>query len=402
MFASSLVLAVGVAYGAGVARLWRNAGVGQGIARGQAAAFACGWLALAAALVSPLDELAERLFAAHMAQHELLMVVAAPLVALASPLVAFMWTLPRGGRRTVMYWVRGRRIAAAWVAVTAPATVWLLHAAVLWIWHMPSLYDAALQHEAVHAVQHTCFFTSAALFWWGLAHGRYGRTGYGVAVVYLFATAVHSGVLGALLAFSPRVWYPLYDRPATTLGLTPLEDQQLAGLLMWVPAGLVFIAGGLYFFAAWLRESERRTRRLSDSARRVAAPIVIAGTIGCFSATACSRDPASDFARLLEKAASWAASVQFAEEMAKNDYVPRTYMHDLLSTARGELDALTQKIEQAKDVDAAARSRAADACRRMTAIMRDADGGDAVPDLGALRAIELRLREAARAARGGG
>src|SRR5437762_2801295 len=108
MFASSLVLAVGVAYGASVARLWRNAGVGQGIARGQAAAFACGWLALAAALVSPLDELAERLFAAHMAQHELLMVVAAPLVALASPLVAFMWTLPRGGRRTVMLWVRDR------------------------------------------------------------------------------------------------------------------------------------------------------------------------------------------------------------------------------------------------------------------------------------------------------
>src|SRR5689334_10408623 len=107
MFVSSLVIAVGAAYGAGVARLWRNAGVGQGIVRGQAIAFACGWLALAAALLSPLDELAGRLFAAHMAQHELLMVVAAPLVALASPLVALMWTLPRSGRRRVMHWVRG-------------------------------------------------------------------------------------------------------------------------------------------------------------------------------------------------------------------------------------------------------------------------------------------------------
>jgi len=399
MFVSSVVVAVGVAYGAGVARLWRNAGVGQGIVRGQAIAFACGWLALAAALLSPLDVLAERLFAAHMAQHELLMVVAAPLVALASPLVAFMWTLPRGGRRTVMHWVRGRRAAAAWAALTAPATVWLLHAAVLWVWHMPSLYDAALQHDAVHAVQHTCFFTSAALFWWGMAHGRYGRMGYGVAVVYVFATAMHSGVLGALLAFSPRVWYPLYDRPATTLGLTPLEDQQLAGLLMWVPAGLVFIAGGLYFFAAWLRESERRTRRLSDSAQRAVLPLV---AIAVLSAASCARDPATGFARLLERAASWSASVQFAEEMAKNEFVPGTYMHDLLSTAYEKLDALAQQIEQAEGVDAGARSRAADACRRMTAMIRDADSAHALPDPGALRAIELRLREAALAARGGG
>ena len=76
----------------------------------------------------------------------------------------------------------------------------------------------------------------------------------------MFATAVHSGVLGALLTFSPRVWYPLYESTASRFGMTPLEDQQLAGLLMWVPASLVFIAGGLYFFAAWIRESERRAQ----------------------------------------------------------------------------------------------------------------------------------------------
>jgi putative membrane protein len=105
-----------------------------------------------------------------------------------------------------------------------------------------------------------CFFWTAALFWWGMAHGRYGRGGYGAAVFYVFATAMHSGILGALLTFSPNAWYPWYVRSASTLGMTPLEDQQLAGLLMWVPASLTFIAGGLYFFAAWLRESERRVR----------------------------------------------------------------------------------------------------------------------------------------------
>jgi putative membrane protein len=157
-----------------------------------------------------------------------------------------------------MHVMRGRGVSAFWMALTAPATVWLLHGVALWIWHMPALYDAALRSESVHAIQHLCFFLSASLFWWGIAHGRYGRAGYGAAVVYVFATAMHSGVLGALLTFSTHVWYPVYAQSGHTLGLSPLEDQQLAGLLMWIPAGITFIVGGLYFFAAWLKESERR------------------------------------------------------------------------------------------------------------------------------------------------
>jgi putative membrane protein len=263
MLVSSVLVAALALYASGVIRLWRHAGANHGVRVAQAMSYAIGWLALAAALVSPLDALADELFSAHMAQHELIMIVAAPLIALASPLVALLWVLPHGGRRRVMRAVRGRRAASAWSAITAPATVWLLHAVALWIWHIPVLFDAALQSETVHAVQHLMFFWTAALFWWGMAHGRYGRIGYGAAVVYLFATAVHSGVLGALLTFSPYVWFPLYattTRAMTAVGLTPLEDQQLAGLLMWVPAGMVFIAGGLFFFAAWLRESGRRAR----------------------------------------------------------------------------------------------------------------------------------------------
>jgi putative membrane protein len=147
-----------------------------------------------------------------------------------------------------------------WTALTAPATVWLLHALALWIWHLPSLFDAALEHEGIHAVQHLTFYLTAALFWWSLLQGRYGRAGYGAAVIYLFATGLHSGVLGALLTFSSDSWYPAYAAASLTWGLTPLEDQQLAGLVMWVPAGLIFVAGGLAFFAAWLRESGRRSR----------------------------------------------------------------------------------------------------------------------------------------------
>jgi len=206
-----------------------------------------------------MDEWSEQWLAAHMAQHELLMVVAAPLMAASRPLIAWLWLLPTEPRRTMLHSVLSRPIVATWAALTAPLTVFLLHALALWIWHLPVLYDLALAHEGVHIAQHACFFGTAAIFWWGIAHGRYGRMAYGAAVVYVFATAVHGGVLGALMALSPHVWYASYVTQHGTR-LSPLEDQQLAGMLMWVPAGLVLAVGGLTFFAAWLRESERRTR----------------------------------------------------------------------------------------------------------------------------------------------
>jgi hypothetical protein len=142
--------------------------------------------------------------------------------------------------------------------------VWLLHAVALWIWHVPSLYEAALERESIHALEHACFFVTAALFWWGLTRGRYGRLGYGAAVVYVFATAMHSGLLGAALTVSPRLWYPIYARSTSAWGLSPIEDQQLAGLIMWIPAGVIFAGVGLAFFAAWLNESGRRARFNAD------------------------------------------------------------------------------------------------------------------------------------------
>jgi putative membrane protein len=246
MLASSLI-ALAVIYAAGVARLWRAAGVGRGISRAQALAFAAGWVTLVLALVGPLHEMSEQLLSAHMVQHELLMIVAAPLIAFSSPFVAFMWLSRRVPRIRAHF-------------LTAPATVWLLHALALWIWHLPSLYEAAVANETIHAIQHSCFFGSACLFWWGIAHGRYGRLGSGAAVIYVFATALHSGALGALLTFSSALWYPIYASTTLAWGLTPLEDQQLAGLVMWIPSGVVFLVVGLGFLAQWIGESERRVR----------------------------------------------------------------------------------------------------------------------------------------------
>jgi putative membrane protein len=257
MAAISLAAAAFV-YAAGVARVWRTAGVGRGISVGQLVWYAAGLLALAIALVSPLDHLSDESFAAHMLQHELLMVVAAPAFGYGAAHLAVIWILPSTWRRRAWRWV------ATPLASTGAAC--LAHAATLWFWHLPLFFDTALTHEALHVVQHVSFVATGAWFWASLAHGRYGRAGFGAAVVYLFATAVESGALGALLVFSPAVWYLIDAEALSTHGLTPLEDQQLAGLLMWVPASLIFAGAGLVFFAAWLREAGRRA---SIGTRRV-------------------------------------------------------------------------------------------------------------------------------------
>jgi putative membrane protein len=254
---ASLLFSAGL-YALGLRQLWARAGEGAGIRRWEAGCFAAGWIALAAALVSPLDALGGILFSAHMAQHEVLMLVAAPLVVLGRPLAVFLWALPPADRERVGRWIQAPAFAVSWRAVTGPLTVWVIHGVALWVWHLPGLYQATLDDELVHALQHLSFFGSAALFWWALIHGRYGRMGYGAAVLYVFSTGMHSGVLGALLTFAPRLWYPIYEERTSAWGLSALEDQQLAGLLMWVPAGVLFILLGLGLFAAWLGEAERR------------------------------------------------------------------------------------------------------------------------------------------------
>src|SRR5204862_719631 len=143
-----------------------------------------------------------------------------------APVVALAWLLPSTMRRRVFDIVRWRSMTGVWALVTSPAVVWLLHAVALWVWHLPALFDATLESDLVHAAQHSSFLGTAMLFWWGISRGRYGRLGYGAAVIYIFATSVHSGVLGALLTFAPHAWYPAYASTSSRWGLSPLEDQQ--------------------------------------------------------------------------------------------------------------------------------------------------------------------------------
>jgi len=253
-------------YSRGTARMWRRSGAGRGIRRWEAACFAAGWVTLLVAMVSPLHRMGEVLFSAHMVQHELLMAVAAPLLVLGRPVIPFLWAIPIRWRRSVGGWAKAGAVAGAWRGVTSPFAAWLLHAATLWLWHLPGAYEASLASEWMHALQHASFLGTALLFWWALVHGREGRMGYGASVLYLFATAMHSGGLGALLTFAPRPWYAAYDATTAAWGLTPLEDQQLAGLIMWIPAGASYLVAALLLLAAWMRESERRASRWEERA----------------------------------------------------------------------------------------------------------------------------------------
>lgn len=276
-----LLTASAAVYAAGTRALWRRAGQGRGVTRAQAAAFAGGLLSVAVALLSPVAWLSGILFSVHMTQHEILMLISAPLLVMGQPLLPLVWTLPVRTREAWGRWRQRPAFAGAWRTVTAPAMVAGLHAAAIWIWHVPRLYEGALAHEAVHAAEHASFLVTAALFWWGMVHGRYGRTGYGVAVAYVFLTGVHTSVLGALLTVAPGAWYPSYTAAGAAWGTNPLEDQQLAGLLMWIPSGAVFLVAGLALFAAWLGESERRAALGTSSAlllvHRERSPLRIEG-----------------------------------------------------------------------------------------------------------------------------
>jgi cytochrome c oxidase assembly factor CtaG len=226
------------------------------VAPWRARAFAAGIATLVVALISPLDALGSALFSAHMMQHLLLVMVAPPLLLLGDPLIVSLWALPLARRRAIAaWWRRARAVRAAAHAVTRPAVAWPLHVTALWVWHLPALYERALRNEGTHVLEHASFFLTALLFWWALVrpHGR--RLGAGLAVLYLFGAALQSTILGALLTLARRPLYPGHFETTRPFGLTPLEDQQLAGLLMWIPAGAIYLVPLVPFVVRTLRES---------------------------------------------------------------------------------------------------------------------------------------------------
>jgi len=239
---------------------WRLLTRGVHVRRVEWVAFWIGWTALVAAVAPPLDAAAARLFSAHMAQHELLMLVGAPLLIVGRPIVPWLWALPAAVRSSAASTLQGARPATLWRWLTTPLVAWGLHGLAIWIWHLPVLYENAVRNEALHAFQHATFVATAVFFWWGLVYGRYGRAAYGASALYVFVTSVHTGILGALFTLSSAPYYGVYAARAAESGVDAAADQQLAGLYMWIPAGAVLTLLGLALVVAWLAEADRRTQ----------------------------------------------------------------------------------------------------------------------------------------------
>jgi cytochrome c oxidase assembly factor CtaG len=189
-----------------------------------------------------------------MVQHELLMIVVAPLFVAGRPLAVWAWALPLRWRRATGRLFRSRGWRIPWSFITGAFIAWTLHAVALWSWHLPSLFDAALENEGLHALQHIFFLGTALLYWWSVL-GTATPRAQGAALLSLFTTFVHTAALGALLTLAKTPWYPSYGNDALAYGLSPIDDQQLGGLIMWVPTGLVYLLCGLMLASRLLQSA---------------------------------------------------------------------------------------------------------------------------------------------------
>ena len=246
-------------YAAGVARLARERRWPvNGSAR--TLAFAAGMALLVVALLSPLDGWADALFSAHMLQHLILMMLAPPLLVLGHPIVVALWSLPSGARRRVAKeWQRSTAFKPAIDALRGPVPSWLLLSAALWFWHLPRPYDHAFDDPVAHVLEHLSFFVGAMMFWRVVIEDPQSRRlSLGATMLFLITFAMQNGMLGALLIFAPKVLYAVHATAPAWSSRTPLEDQQLAGVLMWSVSGVVDLGVLAVLFVAWLRSSDRR------------------------------------------------------------------------------------------------------------------------------------------------
>jgi len=213
-----------------------------------------GWSVLPLSLTSPLHEAGERSFTMHMIEHELIMLIATLLLAASGAGAVLAWGLPRPIRRGLAGSWKSP-LQSLWRTLTEPVTATIVQGAVMWAWHAPILFDRALDSFGWHVAQHACFFLSSLIFWWAMLHPR--QRNYGLSAACLFATSLIGGALGALMSLSSSPWYADYAAMGMTgIGLDPVDDQRLAGLIMWIPGGAFHGLAALALFYKWLKSSE--------------------------------------------------------------------------------------------------------------------------------------------------
>jgi putative membrane protein len=220
--------------------------------RGELAAFVCAVATIAAALISPLDAAATALLSAHMVQHLALIVVAAPLLASCRPLRYLGAGLPRSGRRRMLRLAahpHARRVRAV---VGHPLVVAAFAAVAVWVWHLPSLYETALRHHPVHGLEHLTLLMSAVAVWAAVVRTSNRPASIPASLAALFVTGLSGAALGAVITFARRPLYPIHVPSSRLWDVSPLSDQQLAGTMMWVVPGFVYLGAIGWLVARWL------------------------------------------------------------------------------------------------------------------------------------------------------
>jgi cytochrome c oxidase assembly factor CtaG len=218
-----------------------------------AAMFIGGMAILALALSPPVHALAQRGLVQHMAQHIAIVVAAAPLIALARPLPTLIAGMPAPARNRLAPIARPLPNAAlspsAFLAVSA------LQALVFWGWHDPTMYDAAVRHNALHAFAHATFFISALAYWWAIVHAPdAGERGYILAMIASVATMIQGSMLGLLMLVAHAPWYSVYPNTSASLA-----EQQSAAALMWGTTGTVYMLAAAILLWRLLDEIDRNT-----------------------------------------------------------------------------------------------------------------------------------------------
>jgi len=212
------------------------------------------------ALVGPFEALAGEALFAHMVQH-MLVIFAAPLTLLANPLASYMWGLPPAARAGLGELTRREGALTRVLGVlTRPKVSLPLFVLILWAWHYPPLYNAALENGFVHILEHLTMFFGALIFWWPLIGPAPRRTplSYPRQIVYLVVVLTPSAALGALITLSPNALYSFYEGAPMHFGLSALQDQQIAGLILWVFGNAAYLAALITAFLRWSASERRR------------------------------------------------------------------------------------------------------------------------------------------------
>ncbi len=232
------------------------------VTKGRLISYLGGLVVLAVALMSPIDVLGAQLLTFHMIQHLLLIMIAPPLLLLANPLPFFLWGLPRKARFVVASMLKPKASFRRILRLsTTPGVVWLAFVVVYVGWHDPHAYNAALQFEWVHDVEHLTFFATGMLFWWHVTAAGpriHKRFPFGVRIGYLAAAIPPNMLTGVAIAFANEPIYTYYTTVPRLFGLTVMQDQMIGGVIMWVPGSMMYIIAILIMVSRWLQvENEK-------------------------------------------------------------------------------------------------------------------------------------------------